>query len=240
MNCIENDLRNSLDISYRGEGSQIAHSFYIPVLKRTQFYDRISGYFSIESLVITAAGLAGLIKNEGKMRLIVGAHDISEDMALAYQWSKESHNRNLEEIAEKLAENLDNIEDVFSKKRLAAMAWMLKNDKLEIRVAMPKRTVLRLGNGIFHEKTLLFKDSDKCMIEASGSANETRAAYDQNGENLTIHMSWKPGAEEYIERSVNNFEVLWENNHPDYSVFALPDASRTKRKRMSCHDSYNI
>lgn len=230
MNCIENDLRNSLDISYRGEGSHIAQSFYIPVLKRTQFYDRISGYFSIESLVITAAGLAGLIKNEGKMRLIVGAHDISEEMALAYQWSRENHNKKLEEIAQKLAENLDNIEDIFSKKRLEAMAWMLKNNKLEIRVAMPKRTVLRLGNGIFHEKTLLFKDSDKCMIEASGSANETRAAYDQNGENLTIHMSWKPGAGEYIERSVNNFEVLWENNHPDYSVFALPDALSKKLK----------
>ena len=154
MKCIENDLKKSLEINYRGEGRTIAQEFYIPVLKRTKFYDRISGYFSVESLVITAAGLAGLIKNEGKMRLIVGVHDISEDMALAYQWSKETNNKKLEEITQKLTENLDNIEDIFSKKRLEAVAWMLKNNKLEIKVAMPKRTVLGLGNGIFHEKTL--------------------------------------------------------------------------------------
>ena len=88
MACLEQDLQRTMDISYRGEGRTIAQQFYIPVLKRTKFYDRISGYFSVESLVITAAGLAGLIKNEGKMRLVVGVHDISEDMALAYQWSK--------------------------------------------------------------------------------------------------------------------------------------------------------
>ncbi len=228
MKCLEQDLQKSMEISYRGEGKKIAQQFYIPVLKRTKFYDRISGYFSVESLVITAAGLAGLIKNEGKMRLIVGVHDISKDMALAYQWSTEANNRKLEEITKQLAENLNNIEDIFSKKRLEAMAWMLKNDKLEIKVAMPKRTVLGLGHGIFHEKTLLFRDSDKCKVEASGSANETKMAYDQNGENLTIHMSWKPGAEEYITRATDSFEVLWRNNHPDYSVFDLPVALSKK------------
>jgi SNF2 family DNA or RNA helicase len=231
MTCLEDDLKEYLEINYRGEGRTIAQEFYIPVLKRTKFYDRISGYFSVESLVITAAGLAGLIKNEGKMRLIVGVHDISEDMALAYQWSKETNNKKLEEITQKLTESLDNIEDIFSKRRLEAVAWMLKNDKLEIKVAMPKRTVLGLGNGIFHEKTLLFKDSDKCKIEASGSANETKMAYDQNGENLTTHLSWKPGAEEYINRGIDNFEILWRNNHPEYSVFDLPVALSNKLKQ---------
>jgi SNF2 family DNA or RNA helicase len=231
MRCLEDDLKKSLEISYGGEGRSIAQQFYIPVLKRTKFYDRISGYFSVESLVITAAGLAGLIKNEGKMRLVVGVHDISEDMVLAYQWSKETNNKKLEDITRQLTENLDNIEDIFSKKRLEAVAWMLKNDKLEIKVAMPKRTVLGLGNGIFHEKTLLFKDSDKCKIEASGSANETKMAYSQNGENLTIHMSWKPGAEEYITRAIDNFEVLWQNNHPEYSVYDLPVALSNKLKQ---------
>jgi SNF2 family DNA or RNA helicase len=230
INCLENDLKKSIEISYRGEGRSIAQQFYIPVLKRTKSYDRISGYFSVESLVITAAGLAGLIRNDGKMRLIVGVHDISEDMRLAYEWSKKTNSAQLEEITQQLTENLDNIEDVFSKKRLQAVAWMLKNDKLEIKVAMPKRTVLGLGNGIFHEKTLLFKDSDNCKIEASGSANETMKAYSENGENLTIHMSWKPGAEEYITRATDNFEVLWQNNHPEYSVYDLPVALSSKLK----------
>jgi len=229
--CFEQELKNKILIGYRGEGKHIAQDFYIPVLKRTTFYDRISGYFSVESLVITAAGLAGLIKNEGKMRLVLGAHDVGEDIELAYQWSREKNNRNLEEISQKISENLDNIEDIFSKRRLEAMAWMLKNGTLEIKVAMPKRTLLGLGNGIFHEKTLIFKDGDRCIVEAAGSANETKMAYDQNGENLTIHMSWRPGAEEYILREIDNFEVLWNDNHPDYNVYDLPQAISHKLKQ---------
>ena len=41
MACLENDLKASLEINYRGEGRTIAQEFYIPVLKRTKFYDRI-------------------------------------------------------------------------------------------------------------------------------------------------------------------------------------------------------
>ena len=231
MHCFEQELKNKISIGYRGEGKHIAQEFYIPVLKRTTFYDRISGYFSVESLVITAAGLAGLIKNNGKMRLILGAHDVGEDIELAYQWSQEKHNSTLEEVARKIAENLDNIEDVFSKRRLEAVAWMLKNGTLEIKVAMPKRTTLGLGNGIFHEKILIFKDSDTCVVEAAGSANETKMAYDQNGENLTLHMSWRPGSEEYISREIDNFEVLWNDNHVDYNVYELPHAISHKLKQ---------
>lgn len=231
MPCFEQELKNHITIGYRGEGRHIAQSFYIPVLKRTKFYDRISGYFSVESLAITAAGLAGLIKNQGKMRLIVGAHDIGKDIELAYQWSREKNNRYLEEISQRIAESLDNIEDVFSKRRLEAMAWMLKEGTLDIKVAIPKKTQLGLGNGIFHEKTLIFKDEDVCSIEASGSANETKMAYDQNGENLTLHMSWRPGSDEYITRATDNFEVLWNDNHPDYNVYELPEAISRKLKQ---------
>src|SRR5262249_2613286 len=35
-------------------------------------YDRTSGYFTASSLTIASRGIEGLVKNEGKMRLIVG------------------------------------------------------------------------------------------------------------------------------------------------------------------------
>jgi len=51
-----------LDIFYEGDGNYIAREFYIPLLSLSSYYDRISGFFSVDSLVIVAAGLAGLIK----------------------------------------------------------------------------------------------------------------------------------------------------------------------------------
>jgi len=92
------------------------------------------------------------------------------------------------------------------------------NGTLEVKVALPRKTFLGLGSGIFHEKMMIF----------AGSENETRYAYEVNGENLTIHMSWQPGHEEYIRRYEDRFSSLWENRHPDYFVFPLPEVLERK------------
>jgi hypothetical protein len=67
MACFRREFESTLDILYEGDGNKIAREFYIPVLKRSFSYHRVSGYFSVDSLVVVAAGLAGLINNGGKM-----------------------------------------------------------------------------------------------------------------------------------------------------------------------------
>jgi superfamily II DNA or RNA helicase len=228
--CLREDLKSSLDIFYEGDGDKIARDFYIPVLKRSSSYDRVSGYFSVDGLVVVAAGLAGLIDNGGKMRLILGAHDLGKDLTDAYIMSKERAEDILKEIGASIAAGLERVEDIFSRRRIEALAWMLANGTLEVKVAIPKRTYLGLGNGIFHEKILVFSDGDDCRVAAAGSANETRAAYTVNGENLTIHMSWRNGSLEYLERYQDRFESLWSNSHPDYYVLPLPQAIEGKLK----------
>jgi len=64
---------------YEGDGNEIADDFYVPVLKRSAHYQRLSGFFSADSLVVVAAGVAGLIRNGGRMKLVVGLHDVRED-----------------------------------------------------------------------------------------------------------------------------------------------------------------
>jgi len=72
-------------LSFEGRGERIARGFYIPVLKRSVEYDRAIGYFSVESLVHAASGVAGLIENGGRMRLILGAHDVPRELWEAYK-----------------------------------------------------------------------------------------------------------------------------------------------------------
>jgi hypothetical protein len=199
MTCLFDSLKGSLSISYTGEGSRIARDFYIPVLKKSSRYYRLSGYFSIESLTITAAGLAGLVNNKGHMKLVVGAHDLSPELIRAYTISRNEAKNLLEEMGQRIASGMESVEGIFETERLKALAWMLANGTLEIRVAIPKKTFVGRGNGIFHEKLLIMEDNDGCFVEATGSANETRQAYDLNGESLTVHMSWREGAMEYIE-----------------------------------------
>jgi superfamily II DNA or RNA helicase len=222
--CFTRELQNKLDISYAEEGKRIAENFYIPVLKLSRKYDRISGYFSIDSLVITATGIAGLINNGGTMRLILGAHDLGPEIETAYQMSKEKAQELVETIGQRIVNHLDTVEDVISKKRLEAIAWMLVEKKLEIKVAIPNKTFIGAGNGIFHEKSLIFEDEDGCRISAVGSTNESRAAWEVNGENVTTFASWKQGSSEYINRHKEQFDILWNANHKDYYTFTLPRA----------------
>lgn len=109
MGCFRFDLGEKLDIIYEGDGESIARRFYIPVLKQTVRYDRISGYFSVDSLVVVAAGLAGFIRNNGRMRLVVGGHDVSPDLKQAYFLSKEKAQELLDEIGKRIAEGLVNL-----------------------------------------------------------------------------------------------------------------------------------
>jgi hypothetical protein len=228
VTCPFEDVKNEIKISYTGEGRRIAREFYIPLLKRAKLYDRASGYFSVDSMVITAAGLAGLITNGGRMRLVLGAHDLGPEIIKVMELSKHDAEGALKNISERIAKGLETVESIFEKRRLEALAWMLANNTLEIRVALPKRTFSGLGNGIFHEKRLLIKDEDGCIVQAAGSVNETRMAYELNGENLTVHMSWRPGALEYVADAEKSFEVLWDGSHPDYYTFTLPEAISRK------------
>ena len=230
MSCYAAELDDHLDIIYEGMGSKLASEFYIPVLQRTNQYWRISGYFCVDSLVVVAVGLAGLIKNNGRMRLIVGLHNISAELVEAYRLSREKAKDILQEFSKIILQDLDKVADEISRRRIEALAWMLANGMLEIKVALPKKTFLGLGNGIFHEKLMIFQDFDGCIIAAAGSANETRYAYEVNGENLTVHMSWRDGHSEYIKRYIDKFEALWQDEHPDYFIFPLPEVIEKKLK----------
>lgn len=230
MVCPYESLKSILDISYSGDGTRIAQDFYIPVLKKSKTYLRLSGYFSLNSLIVTSAGLAGLIKNNGSMKMVVGAHDVGQDLVSAQILSENDAQKILEGIGAKIAEDMDNLVDLFAKERLQALAWMLVNGSLEIKVAIPKKTYFDHRYGIFHEKLLILEDSDGCAVSAIGSANETRNAFDINGESLTLHMSWRPGANEYIAKHKKDFMAIWTNSHADYVVFPLPDAIKLKLK----------
>ncbi len=206
----------------------MALEFYIPVLKSTTTYKRLSGFFSANSMVVIAAGLRGLIGNGGKMRLVLGAHDIDPELREAHRLSEEEGERIVEEIGRRIADDLDQVEDLVEKRRLEFLAWMLKEGMLEVRVALPKKTFLHLASGIFHKKVLVFEDDDGCKVVGSGSANETRAAYEANGEQLDIFRNWEPGQAMYVERYERTFKAIWERTHPDYLTFSLPEALKKR------------
>ncbi len=210
-------------LSFEGRGERIARGFYVPVLKQSVAYDRATGYFSVESLVHAASGVAGLIENGGRMRLILGAHDVPKELWDAYQMGLRSGKEIVEEVGRRIAEGLERVEDVLVRRRLEALAWMFDKGILEVKVVLPRH--LYLGQtGIFHYKFLIFKDKEGNVIAAEGSANETEPAYTVNGERIVVFYSWREGDKERVADLVQSFERIWSAEHPDFEVFNLPEA----------------
>ncbi|WP_228288146.1 phospholipase D-like domain-containing protein [Thermosipho ferrireducens] len=61
----------NLKRSYSSDSDDILNEFYLPILENSISYCRLSGFFTSESLSLAARGIVGLIKNNGKMKLIV-------------------------------------------------------------------------------------------------------------------------------------------------------------------------
>jgi superfamily II DNA or RNA helicase len=212
-------------LSYEGRGENIAREFYIPILSQAVRYDRATGYFSVASLVHAASGVAGFTKNQGKMRLILGAHDVPRELWEAYKSGTRAGNEIIEELGKKIAEGMENVEDVLTRNRLEAIAWMFHEGYLQVKVVLP-RHILPTDAGIFHYKTLVFQDKAGEYISAEGSANETEPAFTINGERLVVFYSWREGDKERIDDAIRSFERIWEDRQPDFECFELPEAVR--------------
>ena len=69
--------------SYRHEDGDLIALFYNPALACAVQYDRMTGYFSADALALASRGIAALIANDGRMRLIASQLTEAEMKGLA-------------------------------------------------------------------------------------------------------------------------------------------------------------
>ena len=59
-------------LKYTLDDGDLVKLFYIPALEAAERYDRLTGYFNAHALTLAARGIEGLVRNGGRMRLVVG------------------------------------------------------------------------------------------------------------------------------------------------------------------------
>lgn len=169
--------------SYTGKGTTILNNFLIPALNSAVTYDRITGYFTIDSLLSIANGVDSLRRKRGKMRLIVGVHSIPEDI-LEATINIETLKNEIQTIQHEIEHDIKSLTEELEKQRIATIAWLIDSHLFTIKAAAVK------GDGIFHPKTIIIKDSDNNEVAAVGSSNETRNGLGGNFEQLMVATSW--------------------------------------------------
>ena len=63
---------------YRTRSNDVVHEFFEPALKESIYYDRASGFFSVEGLLEIAQGLVPFARNGGVLRLVTSVN-LSEE-----------------------------------------------------------------------------------------------------------------------------------------------------------------
>lgn len=212
------------------------NEFYVPALSRAIHYDRSAGFFSSSALVVAATGVARLIANDGKMRLLVGAQ-LSEHDVRALHGGVEL----AAVVGERMTADLEDMTDAIARHRLAALAWMIQHGTLEVRVVLPKGPdghplAAAMCQDYYHPKTGIFTDQAGNQVVFTGSINESEQAWLHNYEMFSVYCSWNQGLQGYITTHVGHFEQLWSGREENWVALAIPEAVRQRLLRYCPED----
>lgn len=220
-------LKNlNLKSSYESGEDNLVQDFYVPALECAVTYDRIAGFFSSSSLAIAAKGIASLIINEGRMRLLASPRLSKEDVEIIDKATKTSNKF----FEQKLLNSIDSICDEFEKDHLQALGWMLSNGYLEIQLVFPIDSDGRIteNSQLFHQKIGIITDSNGDSISFSGSINESASGWISNIEEFKVFKEWIPAQKEFYETDQNRFWSFWNSEKKYVRVIDLPTSINEK------------
>ncbi|MHC4461409.1 MAG: DEAD/DEAH box helicase family protein [Planctomycetota bacterium] len=207
---------------YYSDKDNLLEEFYIPVLSNSVKYGRIAGYFSSNSLAIAARGISDFVNNGGKIRLIANVVLSIED--------QEAIKAALLEKEREILSEIENLEDRLKKDHIGMLGWMVRNNLLEIKIAVVK-------NGIEHQKIGILEDADGNILSFSGSDNETVQGWLHNDELFHVFCSWKEGDEDHLNPDRERFASLWKDEGVRVRVYDVSDAFRKGLVRNAPSDN---
>jgi len=212
---------------YYSAADEPLQNFYIPALSASVQYDRVAGFFSSTALAVAAAGVARLIQNGGRMRLLVGA-DLSEADVEAIRRGYDLQTR----VTERLLQRFPEPQEALRRARLEVLAWMVAEGTLQIRVVLPRDAQglpipAHLSQDYYHPKTGIFTDAQGDRIAFSGSVNESEAAWLKNYEQFAVYFSWNETSA-YLAQVAINFARMWQGQEKDWIALDIPEAVKQK------------
>lgn len=219
------------EYNYNTSDNDMVEDFFYPALSRSRFYYRIAGYFSSSALCSVAKGLDAFVQNGEKIFLIIGNSLSKDDIQALERGVTDTDLLNM-----KWQQCLKEFEeDVQLKDSLEVLAWLMANNKLEVKIGINKDENGRLiepSYSKFHRKIMIFEDYNGNRLHCEGSFNATKSAIEINSESLSPHFSWVHGQEPYIELAKKSFDTLWNDSDPKSAVIDIPEMMR--------HDLFRI
>lgn len=206
---------------YRSGATTLVDQFFRPALAQSTRYWRAVGYFSSSSLELFGAPLGDFVRGDGRIRLVTSVELRPDDIEVL-----RAHRGDAADVCAERLERI--IEEEFGEgvgPGTDRLARLLDLGRLEIRIALPRH-----GSGIYHEKVGVFLDGED-YVSFTGSANESRFAFEENCECLEVYPSWSEARRAARKRA--HFEALWEGVDESVETLDFPAAARRKLIRKA-------
>ncbi len=229
---------NNLNLknTYDSRIDDIYNDFFNKVLSNSYLCHRIGGVFTSKNFAACAAGMQDFIQNDGKMELVLSPIFSPEDADAIYNEVITQEDK----IAETWIKQIDEIKDKFEEDHTKALAWLLKNKHLEIKVAilkdqsgrpidaqhLPNVSALKTKIGVFHGK------NNSEFVSFKGNIDFDDPTI---GEvyNFDVFRSWDNSERLRVDQHYETFLKYWNNaicddddNKRIITVIDLPTAIR--------------
>ena len=143
-------------------------------------YCRAVGYFHSSIFCYITNGLYPFIQHGGRMRIVCSVNVSPEDehqIALGYDIRQLLEDKIAPATQELIDLNIANIKN---------LCWLIKNNRLDIKVCLRKDPNTPGAYRLFHEKFGIFKDADENAVSFLGSVNETLGGWINNEESFEV------------------------------------------------------
>ena len=209
---------------YDADGRTLVDAFFVPALMSATRYDRTTGYFSAGVLTLASRGVEGLVRNGGRMRLVVGC-TLNEAEVQAVERGQS--------LRSTLQDHLGTMPltpgDDEQRRALELLSWMVAQGHLEMRVAIPCDNRRRPVSStvLFHEKAGIVEDKTGHRLAFNGSVNETAQGWTANWESFHAFTDWNDGSDRRrVEVEEESFGRLWNDRAQRCLVIDVPTAVR--------------
>lgn len=210
----------NLQPEYRSDVDHLVEDFYLPCLQRCLLYRRAVGFFTSRGLSLAAQGISALIEGDGRM-LLVASPLLDQDDLEAIEKGYLARD---DAVLRSLLRQIESTPDGLVQDRLGYLAWLVAEERLEIRIAVSLDERGRPSRGIYHEKLGIFSDGHEQAVAFTGSPNETAGGLVDNFETIDVFCSWRD-PDGRVPRKIDHFERLWSNRTPRLSVIPFPKAA---------------
>ena len=224
---------------YDSMADDVYGGFFNPVFKHSRECVRVGGRFTSRNLAACAEGMQEFIQSDGTMRLVLLPEFTEEDIDAINR----GVNRPSDVLSDRWIRDLSEVKDKFVEDHAKALAWMLANGSLEIRIVVPVGSggsvvsyVELIESQVFRNKTGVFWDENNDAVSFSGSIefdDRMMGEYHQ----FRVYRGWDPSERKYVEHDLDAFNRYWDGREIDAGIalktLPLPDAVRDSLLKMA-------